>query len=326
MEEKKISVIVPVYNAERFILRCADSILNQTYKNIELILVNDGSKDNSLSLCRQIAEKDSRVVVLDKPNGGAASARNMGLRYATGDYIGFCDADDYLDLDMYATLLEILQERNLSMVDCTSKCLTEDGIEVCKDADDGTLNICDSETAIKNVFRRTGNVHLATKLMRKEIAEGLTIPEGRRVEDFYFTILLLLRQREYAVINRAFYNYTISSGSVTRSGGGSIYLDAIFFYEKAVQELKKHNLSFPVEQEYYLFKMYYLLFISLNAAQWKKYHKQMREYKKHLQKNVRKMCKNPYLLKKEKAVLLLGCVFMRLPALAYGIKNMGKSK
>lgn len=326
MEEKKISVIVPVYNAERFILRCADSILNQTYKNIELILVNDGSKDNSLSLCRQIAEKDSRVVVLDKPNGGAASARNMGLRYATGDYIGFCDADDYLDPDMYATLLEILQERNLSMVDCTSKCLTEDGAEVCKDADDGTLNICDSETAIKNVFRRTGNVSLATKLMRKEIAEGLTIPEGRRVEDFYFTILLLLRQREYAVINRAFYNCIISSGSVTRSGGGSIYLDAIFFYEKAVQELKKHNLSFPVEQEYYLFKMYYLLFISLNAAQWKKYHKQMREYKKYLQKNVRKMRQNPYLLKKEKAVLLLGCVFMRLPALAYGIKNMGKSK
>ena len=94
----KISVIVPIYNAEHFVERCAGSILKQTHQNIELILVNDGSEDGSLESCRKIAARDKRVVVLDKKNGGAASARNLGLDYATGDYIGFCDVDDFFDV------------------------------------------------------------------------------------------------------------------------------------------------------------------------------------------------------------------------------------
>ena len=100
-----ISVIVPVYNAGDYFNHCVDSILNQTYKRIELILVDDGSTDDSRARCDEFAKSDNRIKVIHKANGGAASARNAGLDAATGDYIGFVDADDWIDSDMYEIML-----------------------------------------------------------------------------------------------------------------------------------------------------------------------------------------------------------------------------
>ena len=118
--DKTLSVIVPVYNAERFLERCITSLTNQTYKNLEILLVNDGSKDDSLSICRRFAQQDDRIKVLDKPNGGASSARNLGLKHATGDYIGFCDADDFQDADTFETLIHIMEENNLPTIEFLS--------------------------------------------------------------------------------------------------------------------------------------------------------------------------------------------------------------
>lgn len=108
----KISVIVAVYNAEDYLCNCCNSILAQTYRNIELILVNDGSEDNSLAICKKIQASDKRVVVIDKENGGCYSAWNKGLDVATGDFIGFVDNDDYIQPQMYETLLDILIEQD----------------------------------------------------------------------------------------------------------------------------------------------------------------------------------------------------------------------
>ncbi|OUQ56652.1 hypothetical protein B5E58_10530, partial [Tyzzerella sp. An114] len=98
MENKKISVIVPIYNVEKYLNRCVDSIINQTYKNLEIILVDDGSPDNCGKICDEYAKKDNRIKVVHKENGGVSSARNVGLNIATGDYIGFVDGDDWIDL------------------------------------------------------------------------------------------------------------------------------------------------------------------------------------------------------------------------------------
>nr|WP_302600007.1 glycosyltransferase [uncultured Cellulosilyticum sp.] len=105
-----ISIIVPIYNAEQYLEKCIDSILNQTYQKLEVILVNDGSKDNSLEICKQYAARDSRVVVIDKKNAGVALARNTGLKVATGKYIGFVDPDDWLEPNMYEKLYEGLKK------------------------------------------------------------------------------------------------------------------------------------------------------------------------------------------------------------------------
>ena len=105
-----ISIIVPVYNVEEYLQRCIDSILNQRFKDFELILINDGSTDNSLKICKEYSLSDSRVKVINKENGGLSSARNAGINIAKGKYIGFVDSDDWINEEMYQTLYNLLQE------------------------------------------------------------------------------------------------------------------------------------------------------------------------------------------------------------------------
>lgn len=101
MEKIKISVIVPIYNVEQYLSQCLDSIINQTYTNLEIILINDGSTDNSEKICNQYKLLDPRIIVIHKTNGGLSDARNTGIKIATGDYISFVDADDFIDKNMY---------------------------------------------------------------------------------------------------------------------------------------------------------------------------------------------------------------------------------
>lgn len=115
---KVISVIIPVFNSEKTIKRCIDSVLNQTYKSLEIIIIDDGSTDNSLSLCRNFAERDARIIVKSVKNGGPSSARNIGLGLAKGDYVAFCDADDWMRPDMMESLMHGLQDDNTQLVMC----------------------------------------------------------------------------------------------------------------------------------------------------------------------------------------------------------------
>ena len=105
--EPLISVIVPVYKVEQYLGRCVESLLSQTYENTEIILVDDGSTDASATMCDAFAAQDERILVIHKPNGGSSSARNAGITMAKGDYVGFCDSDDYIEQDMYESLLEV---------------------------------------------------------------------------------------------------------------------------------------------------------------------------------------------------------------------------
>lgn len=117
----KLSIIVPIYNSEKFLDECIESILNQTFKDFELILVNDGSKDNSLSICKKWKDIDNRIVIIDKENGGVSSARNIGIVKAKGDYIGFIDSDDYIEPNMYEELIKPLEKNDIDIVICKLK-------------------------------------------------------------------------------------------------------------------------------------------------------------------------------------------------------------
>ncbi len=317
----KISVIVPVYKAEKYIRRCVESILNQTISDLELILVDDGSPDNSGSICDEYAEKDSRVKVIHKENGGAASARNAGIKNATGEYLGFCDADDCLDLNMYETLLNAMLDENLLLIDCNSKVYSSSGELFYTEDNSHKLTFFTKEEALKRIFTREGNVSLCTKLIKRELFSDISIEEGRRVEDFYTTFLLLLKVEEYVIYNYSFYNYHTNCSSVTHSASGDIYLDAIYFYNKSIEMLRVYDIRFEAEENYYLLKMLYLLFISSNMDEWKKNKAQMRQYKKQLIEMRALISENPYLTSKEKAVLKTACISARLPRLIYVIKN-----
>ncbi len=124
-EQKKISVIVPVYNSEKYLVRCLDSIKSQTYSNLEIILIDDGSADNSPAICDSYAKSDSRFIVIHKKNAGVSAARNDGLFHCTGDYITFVDSDDYIDNDMYSTMISISIKHSVDIVMCD--CLKEFG-------------------------------------------------------------------------------------------------------------------------------------------------------------------------------------------------------
>ena len=125
-----ISVIVPVYNAEKYLNKCIKSIINQRYRNLEIILVNDGSKDSSLELCKKYAENDKRIKVIHKENGGVSTARNVGIEEASGDFIAFVDSDDYIDKDMYFNMMQKATEYKCDVVMCDCYKVYDDKKEV----------------------------------------------------------------------------------------------------------------------------------------------------------------------------------------------------
>ena len=321
---KLLSVIVPVYKVEDYLEKCVNSILDQTYKNLELLLVNDGSKDNSLALCHRLSDADARIRVFDKPNGGAASARNLGLREANGEYIGFCDADDFFDLDAFETLISIMEEKGLPTIECLSRAVDIYGKLIACDDDSRQLIEQTAEEAIRDIFLRKGSVSLATRITKAEYIKDICIPEGRRVEDFYFTILLLLKTGSTAIYHYPYYTCFCSEGSVTRSKGGNIYFDALYFYDKALEVLKDTGYQMYSEQRYYLFKMYYLLSISLTSKECKTYKNEIKAIKKNLKKCSKEIDANSHLLGKEKKVLRLAVISFSLTRFMYTIKNLLK--
>ena len=118
---RKVSIIIPVYNAEKYLSECINSIIYQSYNNLEIILVNDGSTDNSIYICRQYANKDNRIIVIDSDNYGVSYARNIGIERATGKYIVFIDSDDMIEKDYIGILVTEMEEKNLDMVVCGYK-------------------------------------------------------------------------------------------------------------------------------------------------------------------------------------------------------------
>ncbi len=318
----KISVIVPVYKAEKYIRRCVESILNQTLSDLELILVDDGSPDNSGLICDEYAAKDNRVKVIHKANGGAASARNAGISVATGEYIGFCDSDDYLNPNMYEDLIRVMEQNNLDTISCLSNNRTENGTLLDEGNSDRKLELYSEVEYIKKIYSWKADVSLCTRVTKTEIVKQIRAPEKRRVEDFYFTVSLMLKTGGTAIYNYPYYEYTVNNDSVTHSANCSIYMDGMYFYEKTREIL--NNEIYASEQEYYHLKMLYLLFVSLRKTEWEKYKFQILCHRSFIRKNILNILKNRQLSNKEKFVLLLAIINSKLPGTLYLIKNSGE--
>ena len=231
--EPLISVIVPVYKVEPYLRKCVDSILAQTYKNLEIILVDDGSPDNCPAICDEYAEKDPRVTVLHKENGGQASARNRGLDICLGDYIAFVDSDDYIEPDMYSDMLEKLIETGSDMALCG--CF-EFGATV--KLPNNTEETVDTSGLIRSLanFRNFPHV-MWNKLCTRELWCGetpLRFPEGMIFEDFYIMLDLVKRCEKAVFIPQAYYHYVYRPESTTNAVFSRKKLDfvtaAIHFY------------------------------------------------------------------------------------------------
>ncbi|WP_416145204.1 glycosyltransferase family 2 protein [Planococcus koreensis] len=159
-----ISVIVPVYNVQEYLPKCLDSVIGQTYENLEILLVNDGSTDESAEICDRYARMDGRIHVIHQENQGLAAARNAGLEAAAGMYIGFVDSDDWIDLDMYEFLYRLMHEYRADLAMCR---LTEITNTESVDRSTGKLLVCDGLTAVKRIFKRESDYHIGYSVFNK---------------------------------------------------------------------------------------------------------------------------------------------------------------
>lgn len=190
MEKKLISVIIPVYNAEKYLGRCLDSIISQSYSNLEIILIDDCSKDNSLKICEEYAKKDRRIkIIKNEKNLGQAGARNKGIKQSKGDYITFVDNDDVIDLRMYETLLNDIVKNNVKIAGCATSLVFEDGASI-NNYNNKKSGIIKSDVLIRKILMHSNDAWgtVWNKLFSKELKKYLVFPIGKELEDYYVLI------------------------------------------------------------------------------------------------------------------------------------------
>ena len=212
-----ISIIVPVYNVKPYLERCFDSIVHQSYRNLEIILVDDGSTDGSGEMCDVLAAKDERVKVLHKKNSGQGAARNLGIKAATGELFGFIDSDDWVETCMYESMRNRMHEQRAEICVCGIQKVTETG-EVSYYHDDLTeRTVFSKEEALMELPRneRLSN-SVCNKLFHRKCIEGLKFNESIAFEDNPFTPLCIARAERIAYTAEPFYNYFERIGSSTR--------------------------------------------------------------------------------------------------------------
>lgn len=206
----KLSVIIPVYNNEEYIGACVESIINQTYKNIEVVLVDDGSTDNSGAICESLAKQYSNIVVIRQKNSGVSAARNAGIKKSTGDLITFVDSDDTIDADMYEVLINALEENNLDIVHCSYKRI-ENGKVTLVGNSTGEIMIFDRVEALECLLTgRIFNGSPCNKVYTREILKDIYFDEDLRInEDIKLNVIAFDRAKKTGYIDSCKYNYII---------------------------------------------------------------------------------------------------------------------
>ena len=231
MNEEKISIIVPVYNVEAYLERCVESILKQTYTNLEILLVNDGSTDKSGELCDKLALRDHRIRVIHKENGGLSDARNRGIDEASSNLIGFIDSDDYIDEDMYETLYRqmVASKADLSM--CGHYDVYHQ-IPEKQVAETKTWELMPEE-AIKMVMEaKILSVTAVNKLYKKALFEQLRFRIGKIAEDAFIMVDLIHQCSKVVATNEKKYYYVHRENSITTQKFSLKFLNVIEAYEQ----------------------------------------------------------------------------------------------
>jgi len=240
-----ISIIVPIYNVQDYLVQCVESILNQTLSNFELILVDDGSTDNSANLCNKYANKDSRIKVIHKKNGGLSSARNTGIEIARGKYLGFVDSDDWVDFDMYEKMTQKAELENVDIVVCGHKVVNLDGSIT--NVPSTAKNIkYSSKDATKLILLDKQITSFAwNKIYRRKLFDDVRYPLGRIYEDTATTYKLFDKSSNVYCLSESLIYYRRRSNSICLSKDSvksvkRSYDNFLAFYER-FQFVKTHH-------------------------------------------------------------------------------------
>ena len=212
----KISLVVPVYNVEKYISRCVNSLIRQLYTNIEILLIDDGSKDNSGILCDELAKRDDRIKVYHKANGGLSDARNYGIERADGDYICFIDSDDYVADDYCMKMYNAAIKENADIVICRYDRFEGEEYTGSLESNEKYL-VCDKHESLKNLYSVDGEMYTLAwnKLYKKSVIGDIRYPVGLVNEDEFTTYKYFLNSEKIVVLNTVLYFYFKNGNSIT---------------------------------------------------------------------------------------------------------------
>ncbi|WP_099330929.1 glycosyltransferase family 2 protein [Priestia aryabhattai] len=231
-----ISIIVPIYNVEKYLHKCVDSILDQTFKDFELILVNDGSPDNCGEICNEYSRKDPRVKVIHKKNGGLSDARNAGIDIAEGDYIGFVDSDDWIEPDMYEILFNMCKTNNCEIGSCTYAIYHQNKRII---NESHPLTVHNNKQAMEAMLNdELYNEVVCTKLFKRSLFNGLRFTLGIIHEDTAFTYKAIHKCEKICFIGVPKYNYIKRDDSIMANTKKNVRIDSVLIYEEMYQFIK----------------------------------------------------------------------------------------
>ena len=251
-----ISVIVPVYNLEKYLVRCIESIIGQTYKNLEIILIDDGSTDTSVQIIDEFKKKYNRIKVIHKENGGESSARNTGLRMATGEYIAFCDCDDWMDPDMYETLAWELNQENIDMVASGWYKETDSSSQEIRNALPVNSQVFGRDELLKYLYMRDsyrGFAYMWDKLYKREILKDkdgnwILFREDLRLGgDVLYLAEVALNVKRAKYVDRAFYHYYQRDKSGCHTKDVTKLREWLKAYELILQRFEEEQIDYKTK-------------------------------------------------------------------------------
>ena len=325
MDEKLVSVIIPAYNIEDYIGRCLDSIILQTYKNLEIIVVDDGSRDHTGEILDNYAKKDRRIKVIHKENGGVSSARNKGIEAAEGDYIGFIDGDDFIEPEMYKILLDLLEEENADIAHCGYQMVFPDRVDYYHNT--GKKKIQTTEEGLKDLL--SGEMiepGLVNKLYKKELIKNCRLDETVKInEDLLMNYQLFKLSQKSVYYDITPYSYMIRSSSAT--GANSLITkreDSLRVLNQIKDDCINNNLLSIIYKRY----IYLLMAICRDDLKDRSYieyqKKQRKQLKKELKTDIFKSC----IPKKLKYMSLFSCYLPHIMKVIYKMYDLktGTSK
>jgi glycosyltransferase involved in cell wall biosynthesis len=310
--EDLISIIVPIYNVEKYLERCVASVRSQTYTNIEIILVDDGSPDQCGKICDDLATRDSRIKVIHKANGGLSDARNAGLEIAEGAFVGFIDSDDFLHPEMIRDLYCRINKHQADIAQCSFRSVTDDSIT---DPGDDNEKVLTNLEALRFLYTSYGvdYVLASNKLYRKSLFNRVRYPVSKIHEDEFTTYKLIYEARKVVVTDRKYYHYYQSPNSIIRSSFSPKrmhYADAmeeriLFFRENGLEDL----YSLAIRK----YARWILIFIYMNRKALRNYPVITKELRTRYRKMELLIRRDPSVRKRLKMTLRFAPVVNPLP-------------
>ncbi|MBQ8804707.1 MAG: glycosyltransferase family 2 protein [Tyzzerella sp.] len=261
---QKISVVIPIFNVEKYLDRCVKSICNQTYKNVEIILVDDGSTDSSAEMCDKYAKEDKRIKVIHKENGGLSDARNVGLEHATGEYVYFCDSDDYVEKDLISDCMGFISADNLDILIFAFYRLQDGIVTVCREKLPEDIVSLKNTPELLLTSPSACNKVFSTNFLKKS---KVLFPKGKLYEDLGTIPKLYLLAEKIRYIDKPYYYYEIRGGSImTAAKLDRAFNNRIEIIDHILDYYREANVYSNYEEELEFWTFYNGMFLPIRES------------------------------------------------------------